>query len=281
MRLDARLVISGVLAAALSSCGGATCPREGFTSAPALLRSFVSMRTPARSLRAEARVDRRDETGRIRGTVLMMLERPARVRFDAMTQFGPAAVLTSDGVEFALTDLRDNRYFVGPPCAENIERLLGLPLTGEEVALFLFGETPLLDAPSEDVVCEGGHYTVTRRADDGRTQVLTLEVRQGDELLPPEGQHLRLRSSEVHAADGTLEWRVRYDDHHVVEDPADTESPHRGVAMPFTVRFELPSRDIDTLVRFSSIELNPSIPEDAFHQSPREGLAVEPVECGL
>ncbi len=242
--------------------------------------SFVSMRAPARSLRAEARVDRRDETGRIRGTVLMMVERPARVRFDAMTQFGPAAVLTSDGVEFALTDLRDDRYFVGPPCAENIERLLGLPLSGDEVALFLFGETPLIEAPSEDVVCQDGHVTVTRRAEDGRTQILVLEVRRGDELLPPAEQHLRLRVSEVHATDGTLEWRVRYDDHRVVEDPRDTEDPHRGVAMPFTIHFELPSRDIDTLVRFSSIDLNPSIPEDAFHQTPREGLAVEPVECG-
>ncbi|MFO0681161.1 MAG: DUF4292 domain-containing protein [Sandaracinus sp.] len=280
MRLE-RWLASAALTALLSSCAGASCPREGFTSAPALLRSFVSMRSPARSLRAEARVDRRDQSGRIRGTVLMMLERPARVRFDAMTQFGPAAVLTSDGVEFALTDLRENRYFVGPTCAENIERLLGLPLTGEEVALFLFGETPLLDAPSEDVVCADGHYTVTRRAEDGRTQILTLEVRRGDELLPPAEQHVRLRSSEVHAPDGTLEWRVRYDDHRVVEDPRDTEEPHRGVAMPFSIHFELPSRDIDTLVRFSSIDLNPEIPEDAFHQTPRDGLSVEPVECGL
>lgn len=280
MRLEI-VAIALALAGMASACAGASCPRDTFTSAPSLLRSFVSMRSPARSLRAEARVDRRDETGRIRGTVLMMLERPDRVRFDAMTQFGPAAVLTSDGHEFSLVDLRENRFFVGPACAENIERLLGLPLDGADVARFLFGETPLLDAPDESVVCDGGHYVVTRRATDGRSQTLSFDVRELDVTAPPEQQRLRLRSSEVHAADGSLEWRVRYDDHRVIEDPLDTETPRRGVAMPFTVHFELPSHDIDTLVRFTSIDLNPSIPEDAFHQEPRDGLTVEPVECGL
>lgn len=280
MRRDL-LVLCGLLSGLLASCAGASCPRETFTSAEPLLRSFGSMRSPARSLRAEARVDRRDETGRIRGTVLMLLERPDHVRFDAMTQFGPAAVLTSDGEEFALVDLRENRFFVGPSCAENIERLLGLPLDGADVARFLFGETPLIDASDEDVVCEGGHYTVTRRAEDGRTQVLVLDVRQADVLAPATEQRLRLRSSEVRTADGAIEWRVRYDDHRVVEDPRDTETPRRGVAMPFTIHFELPAHGIDTLVRFGSIDLNPSIPADAFHQEPRDGLSIEPVECGL
>jgi len=276
-RLDATSLT--LCAALLGGCAGASCPRETFSSAPSLLRSFVSMRSPARSIRAEARVDRRDETGRIRGTVLMMLERPDHVRFDAMTQFGPAAVLTSDGHEFALVDLRENRFFVGPSCAENIERLLGLPLDGADVARFLFGETPLLEASDEDVVCDGGHYVVTRRAADGRIQTLRLDVRQADVLATPDQQRLRLRSSEVRAADGSLEWRVTYDDHRVIEDPLDTESPRRGVAMPFAIHFELPSRNIDTLVRFNSIDLNPDIPADAFHQEPRDGLSIEPVEC--
>jgi hypothetical protein len=264
----------------LASCAGASCPRETFTSASALVRSFGSMRRPAHAIRAEARVDRRDQSGRIRGTVLMLLERPDHVRFDAMTQFGPAAVLTSDGTEFALADLRENRFFVGLSCAENIERLLGLPLDGADVARFLVGETPLVEASTETVACDGGHYVVTRTASDGGNQVLTFDVRSSDVALAPDAQHLRLRSSEVHGADGALVWRVRYDDHRVVEDPSDTETPHRGVAMPFSVHFELPSRDIDTLVRFNSIDLNPSIPEDAFHQEPRDGLSVEPVECG-
>lgn len=282
MRRDlGRLALTALLAGLSASCAGASCPRETFTSAAPLLRSFGSMRTPARAMRAEARVDRRDETGRIRGTVLMLLQRPDRVRFDAMTQFGPAAVLTSDGEEFALSDLRENRFFVGPSCAENIERLLGLPLEGADVARFLFGESPLIEAESEQVVCDGGHYVVTRTSAEGARQELTFDVRAFDVEAPPTEQRLRLRSSELRDASGAVVWRVRYDDHRVVEDPLDTETPRRGVAMPFTIRFELPAHDIDTLVRFSSIDLNPSIPADAFHQEPRDGLTVQPVECGM
>ncbi len=276
-----RAVGALLVATLLSGCAGASCPRETFRSAPDLLAAYRSMRSPMRVIRAEARVDRRDAQGRIRGTVLMLLQRPDRVRFDVMTQFGPAAVLTSDGNEFALTDLRENRFFVGPSCAENIERLLGLPLEGPDVARFLLGETPLIEAALEDVVCEGGRYLVTRTAEDGVSQTLSFEVRQGDEDAAPSQQRLRLRATEVHAPGGELVWRVRFDDHRVVEDPADTETPRRGVAMPFRIQFEQPSRNIDTLVRFVSIELSPQVPEGAFHQDPRPGLPVEPVECGL
>lgn len=281
MRRAAPRLFVSLAAILLGSCAGASCPRETFRSAPDLLGAYRSMRSPMRVIRAEARVDRRDESGRIRGTVLMLLQRPDRVRFDVMTQFGPAAVLTSDGNEFALTDLRENRFFVGPSCAENIERLLGLPLEGADVARFLLGETPLIEASSEDVVCTGGRYVVTRRAEDGVTQTLSFEVRRGDEEVAPSEQRLRLRGTEVFRADGTLEWRVHFDDHRVVVDPADTETPRRGVAMPFRIQFEQPSRDIDTMVRFVSIELSPNVPEGAFHQDPRPGLPVEPVECGL
>jgi hypothetical protein len=269
------------VATLLGSCAGASCPRETFHAAPDLLHAYRSMRSPMHVIRAEARVDRRDAQGRVRGTVLMLLQRPDQVRFDVMTQFGPAAVLTSDGTEFALSDLRENRFFVGPSCAENIERLIGLPLEGADVARFLLGESPLIEATSEDVVCEGGRYVVTRRATDGTTQTLSFEVRQGDETAAPSEQRLRLRVSEVHSPDGALAWRVRFDEHRVIADPADTETPHRGVAMPFRVQFEQPSRNIDTLVRFVSIELSPSVPEGAFHQDPRPGLPVEPVECDL
>ncbi|MCG8555331.1 MAG: hypothetical protein MJD61_08600, partial [Proteobacteria bacterium] len=57
-------------------------------------------RAGVRGLQAEARVDQRGTEGRVRGTVWMFVERPSRVRFDVMTQFGPASVLTSDGRVF-------------------------------------------------------------------------------------------------------------------------------------------------------------------------------------
>jgi hypothetical protein len=48
----------------------------------------------------------------------------ARLRFDAMTQFGPAAILTSDGQRFAYSDLRSRRFLTGETCERNIARFL-------------------------------------------------------------------------------------------------------------------------------------------------------------
>lgn len=263
----------------LTSCGGGVCPRVRFTDPAALTESYASMRSPLHNVRAEARVERRDAGGRIRGTVFMMLERPDRVRFDAMTQFGPAAILTSDGETFALTDLRENRFFVGPTCAENIERLLGIPMEGEDVAHLVLGEPPRFEPTSETVSCDGGRYLVDRVGEDGTTMRLALEVRAFDVEAPVEEQRLRLRRAEVRGPDGAVVWTVTWDDYRVIEDPADTESPRRGIALPHRIRFVHPGRGIDTEMRMESVELNVEIPDGAFEQSPRGGLSIEPVEC--
>jgi hypothetical protein len=265
-----------LLALALVGCPR-PCPRTPFRDAEQALGHYRDMRTPARVLRAEARVDRRDSEGRIRGTVMMFIERPDRVRFDAMTQFGAAAVLTSDGERFALTDLRENRYFEGPTCPANIERLLGIRFGGEEVTRLLLGETPQIEATDRAIRCENGGYVVTLTGADGTVQELVLEVREQDLNAAPEEQRMRLRQTEVRTRGGDIEWRVTYDDYRFIEDPQGTEE--RGLVMPFRVRFEDPRRGVDTLVRFERIDLNVEVPQDAFVQEPRPGLNVEEVAC--
>lgn len=260
------------------ACGTPPCPVSPFHEAANVRASYADMRRPARVIRAEARVDRRDADGRIRGTVLMFIARPDLVRFDAMTQFGPAAVLTSDGERFALTDLRENVFLEGPTCPSNIERLLGFRFAAEEVTRMLLGESPLIEADDETLDCQGGAYRVIRRSATAR-QVLDYEVRAADLEAPPPEQRMRLRRSEVEEADGSTRWRVTYGDYRVVEDPADDASPRRGVALPFTVRFEDPRQGVDTLVTFQRIDLNVEVPPDAFVQQPRPGLTRRLVSC--
>lgn len=266
-------------------CSGARCPTSSFTEADEVTHHHARLLAWAENLRAEATVDRREagapvERARLRGTVLMLAERPDRVRFDAMTQFGPAATLTSDGESFALMDLRENRFFVGPSCAENIALLLGVPMEAEDIGRVLFGEAPQIEARERTVVCDGGSYRVQLRADDGATQELVYEVRQTDVEAAPEAQRLRLRETTVRDAEGHAELVVHWDDHRFVVDPRSTSSPQEGVAMPHRVHVELPEQGVDTLVRFERIEINVELPEGVFVQSPRPGLSVEPVECG-
>jgi len=236
------------------------------------------MRRPARTIRAEARVDQRGEEGRIRGTVLLFVERPERVRFDAMTQLGPAAVLTSDGEEFQLLDLREDRFLHGPSCPENISRLLGIPMSGEDLTRFVLGDTPRIAARSESIRCTGGGtYLITLEGEGGERQQIELAIREADLEAPVTEQRLRLLRSEVFDAEGATIWRATFGDYRVVPDPLSEAEPPMGVAMPFTIHFE--GRGADTLVRFRSIDLNAEPPADAFHQQPPPGIAIEYVGC--
>lgn len=268
-------------------CPGARCPAPTlrFAEAEALTHHHAQLLAWAENLRAEARVDRREagapaERARLRGTVLMLAQRPDRVRFDAMTQFGPAATLTSDGESFALMDLRENRFFVGPSCAENIALLLGVPMEAEDIGRVLFGEAPLIEAVDRQIVCEGGSYRVTLRGADGTTQELVYEIRPSDADSAPVEQRLRLRETIVRDARQIVRLRIRWDDHRFVVDPRSTTSPQEGLALPYRVQVELPADGVDTLVRFERIEINVEMPEGVFTQEARPGLAVEPVECG-
>lgn len=226
------------------------------------------------SIRAEARVDQRASSGRIRGTVLMFVEDSGRVRFDVMTQFGPIAILTSDGQQFAYSDLREKRYLSGRTCPENIARLLGVPLSAEETARFLLGGTPLIAHDKEELkLLDNGHYQLSLTGETGAKQELELSVYPGDEALPPEQQRLMLVRSQLWHPGGQEVWRVSYADHEPVA------LSGRNMLVPKRVRIEQSAQKADTLVNFKSITTNPTIPEEAFQQSARPGMQEEEATC--
>ncbi|MCB9611560.1 MAG: DUF4292 domain-containing protein [Sandaracinus sp.] len=272
------LAFAFVATTLLAGCPRTACPTIPHQDPARALRMHRSLHRTVRAIRAEARVDQRGDRGRIRGTVLLLLARPDRVRFDAMTQLGPAAVLTSDGEAFQLLDMRENRFLEGPTCPSSIARLLGVELGGEELARFLLGDSPQLPTDDLSMACGEDGYLVTLHADDGRRQELVFTVREGDEDVPPDDQHLRLVRSELFHPDGRTDWRATFDRYTLVPDPNDAEG--RGVALPFLVRFVDPDTDADTEVRFTEITLvDPPTDASVFHQSPPPGVTVETLEC--
>lgn len=274
-----RVLVLAFAALTLAGCPRPTCPTTPHDDPHRALRMHRSLHRTVRAIRAEARVDQRGESGRIRGTVLLLLARPDRVRFDAMTQLGPAAVLTSDGELFQLLDLRENRFLEGPTCPSSIARLLGVELGGEELARFLLGDSPRLPTDDVTIACGEDGYLVTLRAEDGRHQELVFAVREGDAQSPPDAQHLRLVRSELFHADGRTDWRATFERYELVRDPHDAEG--RGVALPHLVRFVDPDAGADTEVRFTEIELvDPPTDASVFRQRPPPGVAVESLECG-
>ncbi len=245
------------------------CPVALRSDASKALEDHAKERSAWRSIKAEARVTQWGNRGRIRGTVLLFLEQPNRVRFDVMTQLGPAAVLTSDGDDFQLTDLREGVFLHGPTCPENIARLLGISVEAKNVLRLLTGDTPLIDAVDRSMECRDGLYVVTLTAADGTRQEVTFAVDEADLDAAPESQVLTLRRSVELAPDGAKRWEASYDDYVEVD----------GRAFPTNVRFIDEVNGADTTVRVKSISVDPDIPEDAFRQAPSPGMSIEFASC--
>jgi outer membrane lipoprotein-sorting protein len=278
MKLPAAvLAFVGALGLA-SGCGAASCPTQRITDPAAALRAQRTAANasgvPIRSLRAEAKIDQRSKEGRIKGRILMFVERPDRVRFDAMTQFGPALILTSDGQQFALSDFKDNRYLTGPACAKNLARVVGVALSSAEVASVLLGDAPLLGegqaGSQQGLTCSGeGQYVLTRKAADGAHEELAFRIPEADLQKAPEAQRLYLAAVTLWDRRGVRLYRVRYEDYRKV---SQAELPH-------TVRIDDFVNDSDALLRLSDVAVDVKVPDGAFVQSPRAGLKVEEVAC--
>jgi hypothetical protein len=271
MRGAARLLWALVL----SGCGASAMRPKQLSQNPVLtLTSYQRDRERLRSIRAEARVDQRGSDGRVRGTVLMLVQRPDQVRFDVMTQFGPAAILTSDGRRFAWSDLREGRFLVGETCPENIARLLNVPLTVEQTTLLLLGGTPVIGHDRARIAWnEAGFYRVELEGHDRGRQQIDLAVDERDKDAPPDRQRLRLRRSEIFGVDGKSRWRATYDDFRQLALDGDS------VSMPFEVRIEQPQVDRDTLIAFKQISVNIDLQADAFMQTAGAGQSAEEASC--
>jgi outer membrane lipoprotein-sorting protein len=259
---------------AASACASASCPAQRITDPAQALAAQRAASAPIRSLRAEAKIDQRGKEGRIKGRILMFVERPDRVRFDAMTQFGPALILTSDGQTFALSDFKEDRFTTGPACAKNLGRVVGVALSSADVASVLLGDAPLIEPSStaapEPLTCSGeGLYVLTRQGKDGGREVLELRVHEADLKQPPSAQRLYLASATLWDARGTRLYRVRYEDYRRV---GKSELPH-------TVRIDDFAHDSDALLRLSDVAVDVTVPEGVFAQTPRPGLKVEEVAC--
>lgn len=260
---------------AMVGCGGSGFPRPAFPydDASALVRDHMLSRRPIRSLRAEARVEQRGEGGRLRGTVMMFVERPGRVRFDAMTQFGPVAILTSDGAQFRLLDLRERRFLYGATCPSNLAKLLGISMHGDAIEGLLLGEVPRVMPSSRTMgLDDDGLYHVVDELEGGERQESRLAISEADRDKPPGEQLLRLVRVERFRA-GRLLWRIAYDGEIV------REVDGVSLVFPSVVEFEDVVADRSVRIRFVAIDANVEVPAEAFTQEPPPGVAEEESPC--
>jgi outer membrane lipoprotein-sorting protein len=258
----------------LAGCRGASCPADLLNDPSRVLGAHGAKVGVIRSLRAEARVDQRTDKGRIKGKVMMFVERPERVRFDVMTQFGPALILTSDGSSLALSDFKENRYYTGASCPANIARIVGVALSGPDVVSVLLGDAPPLPgtpAASDAMKCSGdGSYVIERRSAEGGREELEFGIHEDDFGKPAAEQRLTLIGARVWNAQGKRLYKVSYEDY---------ESVGGGASLPRTVRIVDDASGADAVLRFEKMAINVEVPAEAFTQTPRGGLSVETLSC--
>jgi outer membrane lipoprotein-sorting protein len=214
------------------------------------------------SLRATATIEQIDHGKRVRGRVYVLMRKPASIRFDVMSPADtPLAILTADESSFALLDSTQDAFFKGPPSACNVARLLSIPLPPEAVADMLSGAPPLIEAQERRLTWKlKGYHLLTLRSGELKQQVQVVTGKLGMSALR------------------SVVWRgksIVYDLRFLHRVPVGKT----GQALPRKIRFSMPHSSRAVELTYRSIEIDPQIPQEAFHQDPPQGLPVRHVDC--
>ena len=246
------------------------------------------------AIQANAKFDHFGEHGRVRGDLMLFAARPARIRMDVVSSFGVTlATLTTDGSRFALADLREKHFYVGPATACNIARLTGVPVPAHVLVDLLQGEAPVLrhlpQAPT--IAWDFNGYWVliipsTREAreeihlaprpddwnkpwDQQRVRVLDVRVEQRQYLL----YHAELSE---HAGAPTAGPRIDPDG---LEPPIPPSGPRCDAELPRKIHVEVTEPEADVRFQYQQLSYNPPMPEGTFEQPVPPGMRAEEVNC--
>jgi hypothetical protein len=294
--LASAFVTGALLALPLGGCVHADvlAPASSPPDADAMLERMHAGFACANAIQASAKVDHYGEHGRVRGELMLFAARPARVRLDVVSPFGVAvATLTSDGERFALADLRDKRFYVGPASACNIARATTVPVPGHVLVSLLQGEAPVLKhAPHAAAMTWSteGFWTVTVPSTRGAVEEIRLAPRADDWSRPWDRQRLRVLDVKV-VQQGYLLYHAELRDHDGaptagprvdpdnLEPPVPPSGPPCDTEIPRKIHLEVPAQDADVRFQYTQVVWNPPLPTGTFDQPPRPGMPVEIVTC--
>ncbi len=191
--------------------------------------------------------------------------RPADLRFEALSFFGePVAVLAAAGGRFALYDVRGPAFFRGTASAENLARLLPVPLEPDALVALLLGGAPELPAGAPREVAEKGDAVELRLSvlPHALATVASLEERV------TVARDLSVLAVERRATGPAAEtqWRAEFAD--FVEAP--------GFAQPSTIRLVAPAAGASMELSLSTVEPDPRspLPQGAFALGAPAGVPV-------
>jgi hypothetical protein len=245
-------------------------------SAAELLQTIRAQQAAVRSMNAKVRATSWIGGQRLRATVLMLVERSGRLRFEAEVSLqGTVSILTTDNDRFSLLDLQKNELSRGSACPENVASMIRIPLAPAEVAAILLGDVKVA---SEDGAVTwdpgvGGDVLTLEKA------VGTPEMRLTFQQNDPAGRDRRLVAVSAHGPDGRRLWRVSY------EDPENANPGGGGgaVRLPGLIRFAEGEQSFDdgVEIKFKDRTLNVALRDQDFTLvAPAAGVKTIEVGCG-
>jgi outer membrane lipoprotein-sorting protein len=262
------MISRGAVAVALLLAG---CPKPAVRPYPPptaeqLLESLRARAERLRTLRATAKIDHFANGGeRVRVKVTMLLARGGKLRIEADSPLGGAlATLTTDGQQFQLLDVRNNRFLTGPAKACNVARLIRLAIPPDDVVAVLMGGAPL----PPDAKIKGAGWD----PDNGGREVVTLALADGGEeiiKLDAQDKTWDVRRAERRDAQGRVLWRVTND----------RFGDHGGVRLPDVSDVQEPPHGADAEIKFRAVEPNVDLSEALFRLPPPSGITPEPADC--
>jgi outer membrane lipoprotein-sorting protein len=279
----------------LAGCGAHIAPPlSSPPSADAALARMHDTFACSNAVQASAKMDHFGERGRVRGEVLLFAARPARMRMDVVSPFGVTlATLTSDGARFALADVRDRRFYVGPASACNIARLTSLPVPGHVLVDLLRGEAPVLKHESQTSTIawrSDGYWLLTIAGTRQAREEIHLAPRPQDWALPWNQQRMRvldvrveqqghvLYHAELGAHEGVPTSGPREDPDHL-EPPIAPSGPVCDAEIPRKIHVQVESPEVDVRFQYEQLSWNPPLPEGTFQQAAQPGMQVQYVTC--
>jgi hypothetical protein len=249
------LVLAITLAAAACGCKPKAVERPyPAPTAEALLARIAAVHEAARSFKAKTVMDYWTGSERVKGTVWILGERPARLRFNALNPTGGnvAVDLACDGQSFQYLNYNDNCQLTGICDRHSIAQLLRVSFEPDDFLLLSMGTVPLLQNAVGTVSWDGsaGLEVLTLKNPEGWVQ--TIRLRSSDGFWEPV-------EAEVLDAEGKTEWKLRNKDFRTIEGASGSR-----FRVPDKSQFLQPKVDADLLVRWEEREMNVAIEADKY-----------------
>jgi len=211
----------------------------------AMVASLDAARAARHALRGTLRLALDGPTGSFRARQVLVAERPSRLRVEVQGLLAQTvAVLVTDGVRFELFRTRERTIEYGPVYPGLLRDVARIDLEPAEVVQMTLGAPTIPDDLHIASASQQGDTTELVLADAESRPRARLAFGSAHELVRAE----RLDDG------GAPIWSASYDDYRDVG----------GVRFAHTVKIVFPPTRTEASLQFQRVELNPTLPADAF-----------------